>query len=408
MDFDPGVAGSDDTFGITVSKGAKLTVDLQWAEPWFGVTTDLDVLLLDSAGKPLKVKEGSSEFLVGSDGDNVASQRPVEVFQWKNETGSAAKVQLAIYNCFGATCNPAAAGGTPRLKVALLQNGGGVTETEYAETAGGDTVGPTVFGHAAAAGAVTLAAVPYDDSTEPERYSSRGPAKHYFGPVLSASPAPSTGEQVIAKPDLTATDCGVTTFFSFQDDLGAWRFCGTSAAAPHAAAVAALMREANAGADAAQVRDALTATAKPVGGFGADAVGAGLVDASAAVSALGLAPTVKPVPAATEGLAGPAESDGASASAEDTSAPQTSIVEHPPKLIRTARRAVRGSFRFGSDEADVSFACRIDQGPFAGCNAAISRRFRPGRHLVQVRAGDRAGNVDSTPAVFRFRVQQIR
>ena len=32
MDFNPGAA-TDDTFGITVAKGATLTVDLQWASP---------------------------------------------------------------------------------------------------------------------------------------------------------------------------------------------------------------------------------------------------------------------------------------------------------------------------------------------------------------------------------------
>ena len=40
-----------------------------------------------------------------------------------------------------------------------------------------------------------------------------------------------------------ATDCGVTTFFA-QLAGSAWRFCGTSAAAPHAAGVAALMLQA--------------------------------------------------------------------------------------------------------------------------------------------------------------------
>ena len=85
-------------------------------------------------------------------------------------------------------------------------------------------------------------------------------------------PAPATGEQVIPKPDLVATDCGATTFFA-SPQAGVWRFCGTSAAAPHAAAVAALIRQANPGASAAQVRSALTSTARPVGAFGVSAVG---------------------------------------------------------------------------------------------------------------------------------------
>ena len=56
--------------------------------------------------------------------DNVsaAKKRPFEFFAWENETGAAANVQLVI-NRFS--------GGTPRLKFALLENGGGVSATEY-------------------------------------------------------------------------------------------------------------------------------------------------------------------------------------------------------------------------------------------------------------------------------------
>src|SRR5262249_60575568 len=88
---------------------------------------------------------------------------------------------------------------------------------------------------------------------------------------------------VITKPDLVATDCGLTTFFLPTLTPGINRFCGTSAAAPHAAAVAALMREANPKMSVAQIRTALAASARPVGGFGPNAIGAGLIDAYDAV-----------------------------------------------------------------------------------------------------------------------------
>jgi hypothetical protein len=459
MDFDPG-AGGDDTFGITVAKGATLTLDLQWAEPWNGVVTDLDAFLLDSAGQPLKVKVGSEEFLVGSADDNVGgSQRPVEILQWENETGAAAEVQLVINNCFGVLCNPVATGATPRLKFALLQNGGGVSETEYPESSEGDVVGPTVFGHSGASGAISTAAVRYNDSTKPEFFSSRGPVKHYFGPVTGAAPAPAIGEQVIPKPDLAATDGGANTFFgSFQ--AGAWRFFGTSAAAPHAAAVAALVRQANPGASEAQVRSALTGTADPVGAFGPEAVGAGLVDAFGAVAALALPPTItvtkapeplsrnrrpaiefsanRPVAFSCQVDAGPSQPcaspfvvpapladgshgivvsgvdlagrEGSSGSVLfeiDTTAPRTTISKHPPKLIRTHRRSVRGVFRFRSNEAGSTFVCKVDRGLLRFCARRISRRFGIGKHVVKVRARDRAGNVDRSPAVFRFRVKRV-
>ena len=96
LDFDPG-AGVDDTFGIAVASGATLTVDLQWAEPWNGVATDLDAFLLDQAGKPIAVDDDPEEVFVAGGDDNIGvTQRPVEVLQWENDTGSAQSVQLAI------------------------------------------------------------------------------------------------------------------------------------------------------------------------------------------------------------------------------------------------------------------------------------------------------------------------
>lgn len=451
MDFNPkpGKAQKDESFGITVEAGQELALDLQWAEPWNGVGTDLDAFLLDESGNVLTV-EGAP---VAAIEDNVGgSQRPFEFLSWENE-GPAQEVRLVINRFDGPP------GSDPRLKFALLENGRGVSETEYRQSSLGDVVGPTVFGHAGTAAAITAGAVRYDNAGAPERFSSRGPVKHYFGPVIGPAPAAATGEQVIAKPDLAATDGGVNTFFGVPA-AGLWRFFGTSAAAPHAAAVAALARQANPGASAAQVRAVLGATARPVGAFGAPAVGAGLVDAYGAVAALALPPAIaitkapaplsrnrrpaiefaanRPVafscavdggpaqpcaspfvvPAAlAEGkhaiavsgvdLAGRSGSSGSASFAIDTKAPRTSIAKHPPRSIRTHHRRVRGVFRFKSDEADVSFVCKVDRGLPRFCGRRISRRFGAGRHVVQVRARDRAGNVDPTPAVFRFRVKRV-
>jgi hypothetical protein len=461
MDFNPGV-GADPTFGITVAKGATLRVDLQWAEPWDGVKTDLDAFLLNSEGNPLKVKKGSEEPLVDSVGNNLKSQRPVEILPWKNETGSAAKVQLAINDCFGAKCNPEVTSpGTPRLKFALMENGAGVTETEYPESSGGDTVGPTISGHAGAEAAIAVAAVPFNDSTEPEPYSSRGPVTHYFGPVTGTVAAAEVPAQTIPKPDLTATDCGATTFFgSFVASEGTWRFCGTSAAAPHAAAVAALVRQANPGASAAQVRVDLADSALPVGSFGPDDVGAGLIDAYGAVDALALAPTIAitqappalsrnrrptiqftanrpvsftcaidggpPQPCSSPFTVPAALSDGQHGIAVsgvdlggrtgtspvasfsiDTKPPQTTIAKHPRKLIRTRHRKTRVAFRFRSNETPVVFVCKFDRELLRFCKPRVSRRLEAGRHTLEVRAEDAAGNVDRTPALFHFQVKRV-
>jgi len=450
-----GSSPAENTFGITVEKGATLTVDLQWAEPWYGVQTDLDVFLLNAEGIP--IEEGGE--VIGSYGDNIKTQKPVEAFQWEN-TGSTREVELAINHCFGVPCNEEASSSlAPRLKFALLENGGGILETQYPTSSGNDTVGPTIFGHSGSAGAITVGAERFDDNSAPEAYSSRGPVTHYFGPVSGLTPAPKLpAPEAVSKPDLVATDCGVTTFFaSFEE--GVWRYCGTSAAAPHAAGVAALMLQANPSLTPAQTRSALAASAQPVGTFGPNAVGAGLVDAFGAVGRIALAPTItftqtpsaigrnrrptiafsanRPVgfscsldgatPQACTSPFVPAtpladgrhrfEVSGADIAGHvgtsalsfvvDTKQPSAFFVKHPHKLIRTHKRTAKENFRFGSDESGVTFTCRVDASRFHRCAAKFSRWFSLGKHTVQVTARDATGNVDPTPAVFRFRVKRV-
>jgi hypothetical protein len=468
MNFNPGGGPADPTFAITVAAGATLRLDMQWAESWNGVATDLDAYLLDALGNPLFEEDAEGNPIlddegnpipVGGFGNNTASQKPVELLQWKNSSAKAVKVQLATDRCFGATCNPAASSLLlPRLKFALLR--GGIVGTEYPSSSGGDVVGPTVFGHAGASAAIAVGAVRYSDGGKPQSYSSRGPVKHFFGPATGAAPAAAIVPQEISKPDLVASDCVATTFFTQQDSAGAWRFCGTSAAAPHAAAVAALIREANPGASAAQIRTTLASTARGLPGFAANDVGAGLVDAGAAVSALALPPVVtltktpdplsrnrrptvefkanRPVAfsCALDGAApqicsspytlpygvadgvhgiavtavdraGRSGSSGVASFRVDTRAPRTRIAKHPRKVIRTHRRKVRLGFRFRANESNVIFVCKVDRGLLRFCGPHFSRRFGAGKHVVTVRARDAAGNVDRTAAVFHFRVKQI-
>jgi hypothetical protein len=444
LDFNP-KAGQDETFGITVEAGEELALDLQWAESWNGVGSDLDAFLLDEEGKVIEA--GGAP--VAAVEDNVGgSQRPFEFLSWENE-GPEEEVQLVVNRYSGSS---------PRLKFALLENGGGVAETEYPSSSQGDVVGPTVFGHSGAASATAVGAVRYNNPVKPENFSSRGPVKHYFGPLTGPGPAPPTGEQAIPKPDLVASDGGANTFFG-NLQTGIWRFYGTSAAAPHAAAVAALVRQANPAASGAQVREDLAATAHPVGAFGPEAVGAGLIDAYGAVAALALPPTVtitKPPPALSRNrrptiefsanrpvsfscqidggppqtcsspysvpaaladgnhgiavsgvdLAGRSASSG-TAFAIDTRAPRTRIARHPRKLVRTHRRKVRETFRFASNDRSAIFVCKIDRGLLRFCGRRIARRFGEGKHVVLVRASDRAGNVDRTPALFHFRVERL-
>ena len=92
------------------------------------------------------------------------------------------------------------------------------------------------------------------------------------------------------KPDIAATDNNMITGvggFGFPDGQGNVRFAGTSSAAPHAAAVAALILSASPTLTPAQLRDVLSNHAVDLGDAGADnTFGAGRIDAFASVQSL--------------------------------------------------------------------------------------------------------------------------
>jgi hypothetical protein len=88
----------------------------------------------------------------------------------------------------------------------------------------------------------------------------------------------------------------------------------------------------------------------------------------------------------------------------DRQAPNTRIVSGPARLgfNRLAK------FRFASTEAQSSFQCRVDKGRWRGCRNPFDRKVSAGRrHVFKVRAIDRFGNVDPTPARFRWKVKKI-
>jgi subtilisin family serine protease len=264
QDFNPG-ARRDGDFSFRVNSGGSLLVDVQWNEPWFGVDTDLDIYLVNAKGRVIAAGEDA----------NADLGVPFEFVSYENRSKKAKTVRLVIARFSGSR--------TPRLKFVLLSSR--VTGVEYNRSNGGDTVGPAIFGHCNQI-AMCVAAVPYDDSSIPEDYSSPGPVTHYWAPATSLRPARALERPlIIAKPDFAATDGGQTTFFIRLVE-GIYRFYGTSAAAPHAAAIAALMLDANPSASTADVNEALRRSGRKVGTAPRTVVGRGLIDAVRAVRAM--------------------------------------------------------------------------------------------------------------------------
>ena len=162
---------------------------------------------------------------------------PVEVLRWKNKSATPKTVQLAINRCLRRARPTAQVRPDPerRRRSRPPSTRDRAAETWSARRSSGTAAPPRRS---------RSAPCPSTTSSEPEAYSSRGPVTHDFGPVDGTRRRRTArAPEMISKPDLAATDCGKTTFFAFLSG-GFWRFCGTSAAAPHAAAVAALMLQA--------------------------------------------------------------------------------------------------------------------------------------------------------------------
>jgi hypothetical protein len=133
----------------------------------------------------------------------------------------------------------------------------------------------------------------FSPSDQVETFTSDGPRRVFFNSDGTAiTPGNVTfagnGGQVRNKPDITAAD-GVSTTLPSSSGLNP--FYGTSAAAPHAGAIAALLKSAKPSLTQTQIRTILTTTALDVESAGYDNLsGFGIVQAFAAMQ------SVSPVP----------------------------------------------------------------------------------------------------------------
>jgi hypothetical protein len=199
---------------------------------------------------------------------------PIEVFSFTN-TGATADFNIMIVKYSGPN---------PGLIKYVLFNFDGTIQ-EFATNSG------TLFGHANAVGAEAVGAAAYFDTpafgvSPPvlEDYSSSGTTPILFDQAGNRLATP----ELRAKPEIVAPDGVDTTFFgSFYPDGNGFRnFFGTSAAAPHAAAVAALMFQARPTLTPGKIYASLENTAIDMGvlGFDNDS-GFGLIQADAALAA---------------------------------------------------------------------------------------------------------------------------
>ena len=247
---------------VTASGGA---VDLFWTDPLGASSNDYDVFLLDSTGTTV---------VSSSMNRQNGTQDPYEYI----DTPTAGQ-RIVIVKYSGADRFLHLDTQRGRLSIA--------------------TSGATL-GHSAATNAFSVAATsasaafpnPFTTSSAVESFSSDGPRHVFFhadGTPITPGNFLSTGGAIRQKPDITAADGVVTTL---PASSGLNPFYGTSAAAPHAGAIAALLWSYNPALTSSQLRSLLTTTALDIGAAGVDRdSGYGIVMAYSALTNLtGMAP----------------------------------------------------------------------------------------------------------------------
>jgi Subtilase family len=290
-------SGSLHNFGgqnFDLLTASSFVINLYWSDPLGGSTNDYDLFLLNADGT---VVIASSTNIQGG------TQDPYEQISRNQDRGEA----------------PFPAGS----RIVIVKKAGAADRFLHLNTNRGRlsiaTAGQT-HGHAAAANAYGCAATPaataiggglnptgpfpnpFNSSNVVERFSSDGPRRIFFqadGTPITPGNFSATGGLLRQKPDITAADgVSVTGVGGFPS-----RFFGTSAAAPHAAAIAGLLKSANPSFTPSQIRAALTGSAIDIEAPGVDRdSGAGIIDVVSALQAIGV-----PTPTTTVSATGPVQ-----------------------------------------------------------------------------------------------------
>jgi len=268
-----GSAGAPVNGDIILAAGFDYT--LNWADPSGASSNDYDLFLVDQSGQVLasstNIQSGSQDPF-----EEIAPPFPnpgdrLVVFK----TAAAKNVFFAI-NTIRGLLTVATPGQTHGHSAASATGIFSVAATPAAAAFGpGSPSGP--FPN------------PFNSSDQVEVFTSDGPRRVFFNPdgtPITPGNFSSSGGAVRSKPDITGAD-GVST--TLPPGSGLNPFYGTSAAAPSAASVAALVKSAKPGLTQSDIRNALVNTAIDIMAPGADRdSGAGIVMAFEAVSSLGV------------------------------------------------------------------------------------------------------------------------
>lgn len=242
-DFDPG-PGVDFFQEVNFPGGGRdILLSFQWDDPFAsvcadcpGADTDMDIFLalvdgdlnsmfVNISGVSGNIGGDAVEIMGISAGDPVTAY--IVIGKW---TGKVGETQYDV-------------GSNPNPGLIKYVNFGAVPITDYATYSG------TSYGHANAKNAVSVGAVRYDRTPE---FGVNQPVREVFSssggvPTLFSIKG-NKRHEVRKKPEISAVQGTNNTFFGFDyEGDGFPNFFGTSASAPHAAAVAALMLDATNG-----------------------------------------------------------------------------------------------------------------------------------------------------------------
>jgi hypothetical protein len=228
--------GGDEGNGLVLLPGETIYVNLQWSDPWPGSANDYDLWLLN-----WNLSDWYEMSLIRQTG----TQYPWEELQWTNGSGNNVTVNLAIARFSGLA---------RQLEMFVYTTHG--TGLQFA-------TGDTLASQQALEEVIPVGAVDASDSgwDTIEPFSSHGPSTIYTD--LGAAQTSTTRETLdLVGIDGVQTKVGQLGFFLVNP------FYGTSAAAPHVAALAALLLQVNPGLTPAGVSQALNATAVDLTAYG--------------------------------------------------------------------------------------------------------------------------------------------